>query len=109
MRPLVFSDTITIRTDAELRAAIDAAAAREAVSASDLLRRTLRVALLDAARVGGSPRPRASPSSGGHDRPPAERPSPEPIRLGEPVQAASSPGARVVPGSGWLSLGEPEN
>lgn len=50
MRPLVFSDTVTIRTDAELRAAIDAAAAREAVSASDLLRRTLRVALLD---VGG--------------------------------------------------------
>ncbi|CAO4195755.1 hypothetical protein [Methylorubrum extorquens] len=56
MRPLVFSDTITIRTDAKLRAAIDAAVAREAASASDLLRRTLRVALLDATRVGSSSR-----------------------------------------------------
>lgn len=56
MRPLIFSDTITIRTDADLRAAIDAAAAREAVSASDLLRRTLRVALLDATNVGSSSR-----------------------------------------------------
>lgn len=59
MRPLVFSDTITIRTDAELRAAIDAAAAREAVSASDLLRRTLRIALLEAARAGAASRSEA--------------------------------------------------
>ncbi|KQT55422.1 hypothetical protein ASG52_24785 [Methylobacterium sp. Leaf456] len=59
MRPLVFSDTITIRTDAELRAAIDAAAARSSVSASDLLRRTLRSALLDTPRLSSPSRPEA--------------------------------------------------
>lgn len=56
MRPLIYSGTITIRTDAELRDAIDAAAARDSVSASDLLRRTLRVALLDTARASASAR-----------------------------------------------------
>ncbi|WP_409565150.1 toxin-antitoxin system HicB family antitoxin [Methylobacterium sp. J-078] len=41
MRPLVYSDTITIRTDADLRAAIAAAAEREGASASDWVRRAL--------------------------------------------------------------------
>jgi negative regulator of replication initiation len=41
MRPLVYSDTITVRTDADLRRAIDAAAQREGASASDWVRRAL--------------------------------------------------------------------
>lgn len=41
MRPLVFADTISVRTDAELRARIEAAAAIEGASASDWVRRTL--------------------------------------------------------------------
>jgi len=41
MRPLVYSDTITIRTDADLRRAIDAAAEREGASASEWVRRAL--------------------------------------------------------------------
>ena len=41
MRPLVYSDTITIRTDADLRRAIDAAAMREGASASEWVRRAL--------------------------------------------------------------------
>lgn len=41
MRPLVYSDTITVRTDAELRRAIDAAAQREGASASEWVRRAL--------------------------------------------------------------------
>lgn len=41
MRPLVYSDTITIRTNAELRRAIDAAAQREGASASEWVRRAL--------------------------------------------------------------------
>lgn len=41
MRRLVYSDTITIRTDADLRRAIDAAAQREGASASEWVRRAL--------------------------------------------------------------------
>lgn len=41
MRPLVYSDTITIRTDADLRRAIDAAAEREGASAREWVRRAL--------------------------------------------------------------------
>lgn len=41
MRPLVYSDTITVRTDADLRRAIDAAARRENTTASDWLRKTV--------------------------------------------------------------------
>ncbi|MCJ2061895.1 toxin-antitoxin system HicB family antitoxin [Methylobacterium sp. J-088] len=41
MRPLVYSDTITIRTDADLRRAIAAAAQREGASASEWVRRAL--------------------------------------------------------------------
>ena len=41
MRPLVYSDTITVRTDADLRRAIDAAAQREGASASEWVRRAL--------------------------------------------------------------------
>jgi hypothetical protein len=41
MRPLVYSDTITVRTDADLRRAIDAAAEREGASASEWVRRAL--------------------------------------------------------------------
>ena len=41
MRPLVYSDTITIRTDADLRRAIDAAAERDGASASEWVRRAL--------------------------------------------------------------------
>jgi hypothetical protein len=41
MRPLVYSDTITIRMDADLRRAIDAAAQREGASASEWVRRAL--------------------------------------------------------------------
>lgn len=41
MRPLNFDTTITIRTDADLRRAIDAAAEREGASASEWVRRAL--------------------------------------------------------------------
>ncbi|MDP4026802.1 ribbon-helix-helix protein, CopG family [Methylobacterium sp. NEAU 140] len=41
MRPLNYGSTITIRTDADLRRAIDAAARREGASASDWVRRAL--------------------------------------------------------------------
>jgi hypothetical protein len=42
MRPLIYSDTITIRTDADLRRAIGAAAERDGASASEWVRRALR-------------------------------------------------------------------
>lgn len=45
MRPLVFSDTITIRTDRDLREAINSAAKRDGASASEFLRSTLRTAV----------------------------------------------------------------
>ncbi|TXN76067.1 ribbon-helix-helix protein, CopG family [Methylobacterium sp. WL18] len=41
MRPLNFDATITIRTDADLRRAIDAAARREGASASEWVRQAL--------------------------------------------------------------------
>ena len=41
MRPLVYSDTITVRTDADLRRAIDDAARRENTTASDWLRKAV--------------------------------------------------------------------
>lgn len=41
MRPLNFDTTITIRTDADLRRAIDAAAQRAGASASEWVRRAL--------------------------------------------------------------------
>lgn len=41
MRPLVYSDTITVRTDADLRRSIDAAAQREGASASEWVRQAL--------------------------------------------------------------------
>jgi hypothetical protein len=41
MRPLVYSDTITVRTDADLRRAINAAARRENTTASDWLRKAV--------------------------------------------------------------------
>lgn len=41
MRPLVFTDQIVVRTDADLRAAIDAAAAREGSTPSTWIRNAL--------------------------------------------------------------------
>ena len=41
MRPLVFESSLTVRTDANLRAAIEAAAAREGASTSEWVRRAL--------------------------------------------------------------------
>lgn len=41
MRPLNFNSTITVRTDEDLRRAINAAAEREDVSASAFVRRAL--------------------------------------------------------------------
>lgn len=41
MRQLIYSDTITVRTDADLRRAIDAAAERDGASASEWVRRAL--------------------------------------------------------------------
>lgn len=41
MRPLIFTDQIVVRTDADLRAAIDAAAAREGSTPSTWIRNTL--------------------------------------------------------------------
>ena len=52
MRPLVYSDTITVRTDADLRRAIDAAAEHEGASASEWVRRALRSIV----RTDGPPR-----------------------------------------------------
>ena len=61
MRPLVFKGRITIRTDAQLRAAIEAEAARGSVTASDWIRTTLAAAVLqDRAVPQVHPRDRAA-------------------------------------------------
>ncbi|GJE29130.1 hypothetical protein [Methylobacterium organophilum] len=54
MRPIKLSDTITIRTDAELRSAIEAAAARQAKGTSAFLRDTLRQVLIASSRNASS-------------------------------------------------------
>ena len=62
MRPLVYSDTITVRTDAGLRAAINAAAEREGATASDWVRKSLAAIVPSAA------------STSSHSSPVAEAP-----------------------------------
>ncbi|MGT2488628.1 hypothetical protein ACU4GA_27305 [Methylobacterium oryzae CBMB20] len=57
MRPLVYSDTITVRTDADLRRAIDAAAEREGASASEWVRRALGSIVQTDSPSSPSPRP----------------------------------------------------
>lgn len=59
MRPLVYSDTITVRTDADLRRAIDAAARRENTTASDWLRKAV-AAIVAVDEPPLTPRPTAS-------------------------------------------------
>nr|WP_042672311.1 hypothetical protein [Methylobacterium sp. B34] len=60
MRPLVYSDTITVRTNADLRRAIDAAAEREGASASEWVRRALgSIVRIDTPR---SPSPPSTPA-----------------------------------------------
>lgn len=55
MRPLVFGKSLTVRTDAGLRAAIEAAAAEDGASASCWVRR----AIARAVEQGGPARPGA--------------------------------------------------
>ena len=57
MRPLVYSNTITVRTDADLRRAIDAAARRENTTASDWIRKAVAAIVAPSPDASDAPLP----------------------------------------------------
>lgn len=55
MRPLNFDATITVRTDADLRRAIDAAARRENTTASDWIRKAVAAIVAPSSDTSSAP------------------------------------------------------